>query len=77
MELKEKLSTLESSVPPRAPGATSEVHGVKESGCKEGIVIQVVVVLSLQVAVRSMSPLLMGRVRKVRQRVLVIVPTVL
>ena len=36
VELKEKLSTLESSVPPSAPGATSEVHGVKESGSKEG-----------------------------------------
>ena len=27
---------MESSVPPSAPGATSEVHGVKESGSKEG-----------------------------------------
>ena len=36
VELKEKLSTLESSVPPSAPGATSEVHGMKESGSKEG-----------------------------------------
>ena len=36
MKLKDKLSTLESPVPPSAPGATSEVHGVKESGSKEG-----------------------------------------
>ena len=36
VELKEKLSTLESSIPPSAPGATSEVHGVKESGSKKG-----------------------------------------
>ena len=35
-ELKAKLSTLESSVLPSAPGATSEVHGVEESGSKEG-----------------------------------------
>ena len=36
VELHDKLSTLESSVPPSAPGATSGVHGVKERGSKEG-----------------------------------------
>ena len=33
-ELKRKLATLESAVPPSDPGAVSEVHGVKESSSK-------------------------------------------
>ena len=35
-ELKEKLATLESAIPPSGPGATGEPHGVSESVSGEG-----------------------------------------
>ena len=41
MELREKLATLESAVPPSDPGATGELHGVSVSGSGEGASVTV------------------------------------